>query len=137
STASGKRYALTAPAPLPSSPVTVSGPATITGTYKTQFQVTFVQSGIGVDSTGTVVTVGVDAKTAAGLPFTTDWLDSGANLSYSYSSPVASTVTGKRYVLTTPAPTPASPFSVTSPLTVTGTYAVEYLLTFAQSGLGG
>ena len=114
STVTNKQYALTTPAPSPSSPITVSSAVTVTGTYKTQYKIIVTQSGIGVDSTGTVVTVGGVAKTAADLPFTTDWLDSGATLSDTYADPVASTVTGKRYKLTTPAPTPGSPITVSS-----------------------
>ena len=131
----GKRYALTTPAPSPASPVAVSGTVTVTGTYKAQFQVVFTQSGIGGDTTDTVVTVDGNAKAAASLPFTTDWLDSGAIVTYAYSTPVTSTVAGKRYTLTTPAPAPPSPITVASPTTVTGTYQVEFEMTFAQSGL--
>ena len=133
----GKRYALTTPVPTPATGFTVSEPVTVTGTYKTQYQVTFAQSGIGGDSTGTVVTVGLDAKTASSLPFTTDWLDSGTNVPYAYSSPVASSVLGKRYALTTPPPTPASGFAVSEAVTITGTYKTQFEVTFAQSGIGG
>ena len=136
STVSGKRYALTTPAPSPASPITVSAAATVTGTYKIQYQVTFTQSGIGVDSTGTVVTVAASAKTAADLPFS-DWFDSGSSVTYSYTDPVASSVSGKRYKLTTPSPTPASPITVLAAATVTGTYKIQYQVTFTQSGLGG
>src|SRR5207245_4311946 len=41
---------------------------TITGLYNTQFLVTFSQTGIGGDTTATVVTVDAAAKTAANLP---------------------------------------------------------------------
>src|SRR3989454_12561197 len=95
----GKLYALTTPAATPGSPITVAGAATITGTYKVLSQLTFTQSGIGVDSTGTVVTVAGTAKAAADLPFSA-YFDSGSTVSYTYSDPVASTVTGKRYALT-------------------------------------
>jgi len=132
----GKRYMLTAPAPTPASPITVSGAATITGAYQTQFQVTFAKSGLGADSTGTVVTVDGSAKTAGDLPFATDWLDSGTIVTYFYADPVETSVTGKRYVLTAPAPSPASPVTVISPLTITGAYKTQYLLTFAQAGIG-
>src|SRR2546422_4942070 len=81
------------PAASPASPIAVSGAATITGTYKVQFQLTFAQSGIGGDSTGTVVTVAGSAKTAAALPFS-DWFDSGSSVTYSYSDPEASTANG-------------------------------------------
>jgi hypothetical protein len=42
-------------------------------------------------------------------------------------------VTGKRYTLTTPAPSPASGFLVSAALTVTGTYKTQFLLTVSMS----
>src|SRR5207249_9121596 len=133
STVAGKRYAVTTPASSPASPITVSGAATITGTYKVQFQLTFAQSGIGGDSTGTVVTInGSVTKTAAVLPFS-DWFDSGASVTYTYSSPVPTTVAGKRYTLTTPAPSPGGPISVSGAATITGSYKVQFLLTITTN----
>src|SRR5207253_5356770 len=110
-TVAGQRYAVNATAVRPSSPLTVSGAATITGTYKVQVQLTFAQSGIGAESTGTVVTVAGNPKTAGDLPFSA-FFDSRATVTYAYANPVASTVTGKRYALTTSAATPASPITV-------------------------
>src|SRR5438309_2103831 len=133
STVAGQRYALTTPATSPASPITVSGAATITGTYKVQVQLTFAQTGIGGDSTGTVVTInGSVTKTAAVLPFS-DWFDSGASVTYTYSSPVPTTVAGKRYALTTPAPSPGSPISVSGAATITGSYKVQFLLTITTN----
>src|SRR5437899_6043658 len=131
STVAGQRYALTTPATSPASPITVSGAATITGTYKVQVQLTFAQSGIGADSAGTVVTVAGNPKTAGDLPFSA-FFDSGATVSYAYADPVASTVTGKRYALTTPAATPAAtpatPMTVSGAATITGTYTTQFQL---------
>src|SRR5439155_190621 len=79
SAVAGQRYTLTTPAPSPASPITVSGAATITGTYKVQFQLTFVQSGIGADSTGTAVTVAGNPKTAGDLPFSAFYDAGGAS----------------------------------------------------------
>ena len=132
STVPGKRYALTTPAATPASGFLVSGAVTITGTYKTQFEVTFAQSGIGGDSTGTVVTIGV-APTAAQLPFD-EWFDHGSAVSYLFGDPVASSVPGKRYALTTPAPTPASPVTVSGPTTITGTTRPSSRLRSARPG---
>jgi hypothetical protein len=134
STGTGKRYMLASPAPSPASPVTVSGPATITGTYKIQYLISFGQVGIGGDSTGAVVTVNASGQSASALPFS-DWFDNGGTVTYSYTDPVATSVTGKRYILTTPAPSPSSPISVAGPLSVIGTYKTQYQVTFAQSGI--
>src|SRR3989449_11734458 len=113
----------------------MSGAATITGTYKVQFQLTFVQSGIGADSTGTVVTVAGNPKTAGDLPFSA-FYDPGVTVTYAYADPVASTVAGQRYARTTPAPSPASPVTVSGAATIAATYKVQFQLTFAQSGIG-
>src|SRR5206468_3837702 len=129
---SGKQYALTTPAPSPASGFTVSSAQTITGTYKVQYQVTFAQSGMSGDQTGTIVTVNTSPKST--LPYAA-YYDAGTTVSYTYASPVTSSPTGKQYALTTPAPLPATGFSVSSSLTVTGTYKTQWQITFAQSNL--
>ena len=132
SSVSGKQYALTTPAPSPTSGFTVSGAQTITGTYKVQWQVSFAQSGLAADATGTIVTVNGGAQST--LPYTA-YYDAGSTVTYSYTSPVTSSVSGKQYVLTTPAPSPTSGFTVSGAQTVTGTYKVQWQVSFAQSGL--
>ena len=133
SAGSDKQYVLTTPAATPASGFTVAGAVTVIGTYKAQFKITFAQSGIGGDSTGTVVTInGTVTKTAAELPFS-DFFDGTRDV---YSSPV-SAGSDKQYVLTTPAATPASGFTVAGAVTVTGTYKAQFKITFAQSGIGG
>src|SRR5207245_9809817 len=115
---------------------TASANSSVTANYTTQFQLTFAQNGIGGDSTGSVVTInGSVTKTAAQLPFSA-FFDSGAMVTYTYADPVASMVAGQRYTLTTPAPSPASPITVSGAATITGTYKVQVQLTFAQSGIG-
>src|SRR3989449_948458 len=132
STVAGQRYALTTPAATPARPITVSGAATITGTYKVQFQLTFAQSGIGADSTGTVVTVAGNPKTAGDLPFSA-FYDPRVTVTYAYADPVASTVAGQRYAPTTPAATPASPITVSGAATITGTYTTQFQLALSVS----
>src|SRR5207247_2374940 len=128
STVAGQRYTLTTPAPSPASPITMSGAATIAGTYKIQFQLTFAQSGIGADSTGTVVTVAGNPKTVGDLPFSA-FYDPGVTVTYTYADPVASTL----YALTTPAATPASPMTVSGAATITGTYTTQFQLALSVS----
>src|SRR5207237_4696493 len=100
-----------------------------------QFQLTFAQSGIGGDSTGSVVTInGSVTKTAAQLPFSA-FFDSGATVTYTYADPVASTVAGQRYTLTTPAPSPASPITMSGAATITGTYTAQFQLTVVDTAL--
>jgi hypothetical protein len=80
-------------------------------------------------ATGTVATVGGVPKTRTDLPYT-DWFDSGTV--FSYSDPVSSTTPGKRFDLTG-VTGPTSPLTTSG--TVTGTYQIQYQVTFAQSGL--
>ncbi|MFN2590488.1 MAG: S8 family serine peptidase, partial [Actinomycetota bacterium] len=76
STTAGKQYRLSSVTG-PTSPFTVNGNTTVTGTYVTQYQVTFAQSGIGTDTgTNTVVTVDSAAKNAGNLPFS-KFVDAG------------------------------------------------------------
>ncbi|MEM4732975.1 MAG: PKD domain-containing protein, partial [Candidatus Bathyarchaeia archaeon] len=133
STTSGKRFALNSVTG-PASPITVTGPTTVTGNYVTQYQVTFAQTGLDSTATGTVVTVNGTPKTYSNLPYTL-WVNSGSSVTYSYSSPVSSSVSGKQFRLGSVSG-PASPITVSCPTTVTGNYVTQYLVTFAQTGLG-
>src|SRR5262249_59996612 len=84
------------------------------------------------------VEIGVTVKGSRVLfasPLFSAFFDDGASVTYSYAATVASTVAGKQYVLTTPAPTPASPITVNASITVTGTYKAQYQVTFAQAGI--
>ncbi|MEM3046468.1 MAG: hypothetical protein QW057_05220, partial [Candidatus Bathyarchaeia archaeon] len=129
----GKRYVWTSTSglsTLQSGFLTVAAPGSITGSYKTQYQATFTQTGLDETATGTVVTIGGLAKTMGELPFT-DWFDEGT--AYLYSSIVSSNVPGKRFTLE----------SVTGPGstikgsgTVTGVYKTQYYLTVDEGGHG-
>src|SRR5439155_272582 len=135
SPASDKRYRLSN---TPGTSVLVNAAQTITGNYVTQCQVTFAQTGIGGDSSGTVLTYHVNSgsnvtKTAAQLPVTIT-VNAGDTVTYTYSSPVAAG-TNKRYALTTPLPSPASPITVSSSLTVTGTYKTQYQVSDRKSDI--
>src|SRR5438876_4605647 len=67
---------------------TASANSSVTASLTTQFQLTFAQSGIGGDSTGSVVTIsGSVTKTSAQLPFSA-FFDSGATVTYTYADPV-------------------------------------------------
>jgi hypothetical protein len=128
SSVTGKQYrrnSVTGPA----SGYTVAGPNTITGNYVAQFLQTFQQSGLTADATGTVVTVDSIAKTFADLTFT-KYVDSGTTVSYSFTNPVTSSVTGKQYRLDATTG-PATGYTVSAANTITGTYVAQYKLTLA------
>jgi hypothetical protein len=132
SSITGKKYILNNISG-PSSPITVSSPASVTGNYVTQYLVTFAQSGLDSTATGTVVTINGSAKTFSLLPNTT-WVGSGSSITYSYMSIVSSSVSGKQFRLGSVSG-PSSPITVSGPTTITGNYVTQYLVTFAQSGL--
>jgi hypothetical protein len=129
----GQRYRLIA-IHSPTSPFTATGPESISGEYCQQWQVTIAQLGLDSTATGTVVTVNGSAKAYTNLPFI-DWVDSGSTVTYAYSDPVLSTVSGKRFKLTSVTGS-ASPITVTSSVTVTGNYKIQYQVTFDQTGVG-
>lgn len=96
------------------------------------YPVTFAQTGLDSTATGTVVTVNGTSKGFADLPFTV-WTDSGLSLTYSYGN-VSSSGIGKRFVLTGVVGL-SSPMTVTGAVNVTGTYGIQYQVTFSQSGV--
>jgi len=115
-----------------------SGGGSVTGYYKTQYKVTFTQTGLDGTAIGIVVTVAGVSKTYTDLPFTTDWLDHGSTLAFEYSDNVASSVSGKQFKLVSVSHT--SPLTVTAPITVTGNYKIQYRITVTadpSGALGG
>jgi len=132
SSTADKRFQLTSTSG-PPSPFTATSPVTVTGNYVIQWNVTFAQTGLASSANGTVVTVDGFAKAYADLPFS-KWVDSGASVTYSYSNPVLSSTTGKRFSLSSVSGQ-ASPITVTSATTVIGNYVVQWNVTFTHSGL--
>jgi hypothetical protein len=119
--------------------VTMSAPKSVTANYQLQHEVSFGQTAIGGDSTGTVVTVDGTDKSAAQLspPFT-KFVDAGATVTYDYKSPVASTVAGKRYrwdTTTGNASAQSGSVLVNAPKSVTGNYLTQFRVRYDQSGI--
>ena len=96
---------------------------TVTANYVTQFYVTFAQSGVGTDFTGTVMTVGGTNYDRDGH---SDWYDEDAIITFSYASPLVVSDNAKRYILSSI--DASSPLTVSSSLTVTGSYDTQYYL---------
>ena len=138
----GTRYVLTSVTNLPGSlPYTVSSANTFTGNYQTQYDLKFDQSGLDNTAEGTVVSVTKGANPAVTVvfsDFTKDFgfIDASTQISYAFTVTVASSTTGKQFVLTTPAPAPSSGFLLSAPTTVLGTYKTQWQVTFAQTGVG-
>ncbi len=138
----GERFVLTTPAPSPASSFSLSEYTTVTGTYKTQYDLQFAQSGLDSSAEGTIVSVTIGANPAVNVIFTDftkdfGYVDAGTTITYSFTTTVASSNTGEQFALTTPAPSPASPFTLNGHTTVTGTYETQWEVTFTNSGLGG
>src|SRR4029077_8664999 len=113
----------------------LSGATTVTGAYKIQYQVTFAQSGIpatDIAAGTTVVTVNGTPQAFSTLPFSS-YFDKNSAVSYTYSTPVASSNAGEQFVLTSTSPATIS--SLSGAATVTGAYKIQYQVTFAQSGI--
>jgi hypothetical protein len=117
----------------PSSPITVTGPSTVTGNYVTQYRFTFAQNGLDSTCTGNVVTVNGNPVVYGNLPYVL-WLDNGGSVTYSFGQTVTSSISGKQFRLTG-ATGPLSPITITEPETITGNYVTQYKVTFAQTGL--
>ncbi len=94
-------------------PSTITGPTTITGTYQTQYLVTYA-------ATGNALPVTVPAD---------EWVNSGGAATGVFLSPVTDgSGTGCVFV------SDDRPATITGPTTITGTYQTSYLVTYAAIG---
>jgi PKD repeat protein len=113
--ASGNNYAQ-------SNPITMNGPKTAIANWKTQYTVTFTQTGSGVAPT---VTYTADTDPTETVPFTV-WVLAGSQITYTYQDIVPGAL-GVRYILTSV--NPSSPQTVNAPLTISASYKTQYYLT--------
>jgi hypothetical protein len=114
----------------PDGKVMLNAPTTVTANYIKQFNVTFKQSGIGSDTTATVLTIGgsvnKNANELAGAGFT-DWFDTGTSWSFAALVPT-DPASGKRYSLTSTASG-----TIYAAGTITGAYGIQYRLNLATN----
>jgi hypothetical protein len=108
---------------------TMGSPKTFTAEYKTQYEVSFTQTGSGVAPTVTYTT---DTDPTGSVPFSV-WVKAGSQITYEYQGIVPG-ASGVRYVLL--GATPLSPQTVTSPLTIIGSYKTQYQITVTASPSG-
>jgi hypothetical protein len=113
--ASGTNYAQ-------SNPIVMNAAKTAIANWKTQYAVTFTQTGSAVAPT---VTYTADIDLTDTVPFTV-WVKAGTQITYTYQDIVPG-ASGVRYVLTGVAP--SSPQTVNGPITISGTYQTQYYLT--------
>jgi len=100
---------------------------TATANYVTQCSVTFIQTGLDPSASRTAVTINGLPKTFSELPYNL-WVDNGTVVTFSYSTIVSSSVSGKRFNILNVSG-PDSPVTVTEQVTVTGNYKTQYYLT--------
>jgi hypothetical protein len=105
--------------------VTASG--TVTGTYVIQWKVTFFQTGVGVDFTGTVATIAGNNRDQAALATGVDvWVNGGGTVAFSFASPLSLVGMRYDYTGTTGLSTlQAETITVSASGTVTGTYETQ------------
>ena len=103
-------------------PAAITEPITVTGTYQTQYLVTFIHNGIASDASGTIVTILGETKTYEQLP-NSIWMDAGDSIAFSYVATVESTKKGKHYILAST--NLSSPLTVNEPTTIQGYYETQ------------
>jgi PKD repeat protein len=122
-----------------SGPLTVTTSGSVTGNYASllKYQITFDQTGVGIDFGGTVVIVDGNSYSRANLPKSFLW-DTGSNHTFSFQSPLDVTPNVKRYVWssTTGLSSAQSGYIIVSTSgSIIGHYDTRYTVTFAQTGL--
>jgi len=112
---------------LTSDPITMDGPKIAEALWKTQYLVSFTQTGSLATPT---LTYSIDGgtPTTSTVPFEI-WVDASSSVSYDYEILIYNG-TETRYVLTDV--TPTSPQIATSSLTITGTYKTQHYLTVSS-----
>jgi uncharacterized repeat protein (TIGR02543 family) len=109
----------------PSTTVLMDGNKTLTANYVTQYNVTFNQTGVGSDFTGTVVIIDGSNYSVSGLP-NSFWYNSGSTHSFAFQSPLVVTSPAKEYfwVSTTGLSTlQSATISISGSGSVTATYS--------------
>jgi hypothetical protein len=122
------------------SPTTVfiDKPKTVTANYVVQYYVTFAQTGVSSDFTGTIVTIDGHDYAGTDLPISF-WWDTSSMHSFAFQSPLVVTDNVKQYVWTSTtglSTLQSDSIEITSSGTVTGNYGTQYFLTI-QAGTGG
>jgi hypothetical protein len=101
-------------------PSIITSPANVTGTYKTQYLVWFVQDGLDSNVSGTLVTVRGESKGLDNLP--AFWVDQGDSVPFTYEASIENS-DGVQFVLKSANST--SPLTVNAPTTILAEYGLK------------
>ena len=104
-------------------PAVITAPTTITALYQTQYKVTFNQTGIDSDATGTIITISNHPESYSTLPAIM-WINNHDTISFTYETTIDTTSANKQYTLTDTNAT--SPLTITAPTLVQGTYKPQF-----------
>ena len=114
--------------------------------YKTQYLLTFNQSGLDSSAKEIVLTVDSSDFNYSSLPVN-GWVDTGSVVSYSYSTPISSTTSGKQFILKRvsnidvilpyplpgPLDSPVQNLWFASQNPIIGNYKIQYYLTMSTN----
>lgn len=98
-----------------SEPITIDGPKTVTATWKIQYRVTYAASGNALQ---------------VNIP-PSEWVDSGFSATGTFPTSTINSAGNTRGVLISD----DRPLAINKPLTITGVYQTQYLVTFLQQGV--
>ena len=117
---------------LTSNPITMNAPKTATANWQTQYNLTFIQSGVDSDFTGSVMTVNATSYNNAGF---STWANASDVYSFNYvSSSLVVNANSKQYLLTgVSGNTTALSVTASQPTTLTGAYKTQYYLTVTST----
>jgi uncharacterized repeat protein (TIGR01451 family) len=115
--------------------VTSSG--SVTGNYETQYRVTFDESGVGSDFTGTVVTIDETNYSVSDLPVSFWWENASVH-NFSFASPLEMSGTKNHFWSSTSGLSTLQngQLTVTVSGSVAGNYILQDAITFDQTGVG-
>ncbi|MEM2995279.1 MAG: PKD domain-containing protein [Candidatus Bathyarchaeia archaeon] len=129
----GKRFVLTGVTG-PESPINVTGPVMVIGNYKTQFEITFDQSGVNPDFAGAVLIVDGTEYGVSVLPVSF-WWDANSIHNFAFQSPLVVSVNSKQYVWTSTtglSTLQSGSITVSASGSVVGNYKTQYYLTVSS-----
>ncbi len=112
---------------LTSNPIAMTGPKNAIVYWQTQYNMTFTQSGVGSDYTGTLVTVNGNAFNSSGYSI---WANANSVYTFNYSSSAVVSATTTQYLIAgVTGNTTSTSVTVSAPTTVTASYRAQYYLT--------